>query len=73
MSDLIAFLERMGADSQLRFAAEPALEEALAGAGVAPSARSAVLSGDQLRLESLVGASKNICNLVNFPEDMEDD
>jgi hypothetical protein len=73
MSDLIDFLERMGSDSQSRFATGPGLEEALTRAGIAPAVRSAVLAGDQLRLESLIGASHNICNLVDFPDEEEED
>ena len=75
MSDLIDFLERMGGDSQSRLATGPGLEEALTRAGIAPAVRSAVLAGDQLRLESLIGASHNVCNLVDLPdeEDEEED
>jgi len=72
MSDLIDFLEQMGGDSQSRFAIGPRLEEALTRAGIAPTVRSAVLAGDQLRLESLMGASHNVCNLINFPDDEEE-
>jgi hypothetical protein len=73
MSDLIDFLERMGGDSQSRFATGPGLEEALTRAGIAPTVRSAVLAGDQLRLESLIGASHNVCNLVNLPDEEEEE
>ena len=73
MSDLIDFLERMGGDSQSRFASGPGLEEALTRAGIAPTVRSAVLAGDQLRLESLIGASHNVCNLVDLPDEEEED
>jgi hypothetical protein len=69
MSDLIDFLERMGGDAQSRVAAGPGLEEALTRAGIAPDVRSAVLAGDQHRLESLIGARHNICNLINFPDE----
>jgi len=73
MSDLIDFLERMGGDSQSRFATGPGLEEALTRAGIEPTVRSAVLAGDQLRLESLIGASHNVCNLVDLPDEEEED
>lgn len=73
MSDLIDFLERMGSDSQSRFATGPGLEEALTRAGIAPAVRSAVLAGDQPRLESLIGASRIVCNLVNLPDEEEED
>ena len=73
MSDLIDFLERMGGDSQSRFPTEPGLEEALTRAGIAPTVRAALLAGDQLRLESLIGASHNVCNLVNLPDEEEEE
>ena len=73
MSDLIDFLERMGGDSESRFATGLELEEALTRAGIAPTVRSAVLAGDQLRLESLIGASPIVCNLVNFPDEEEEE
>ncbi len=73
MSDLVDFLERMGGDSQSRFATEPRLEEALTRAGIAPTIRSAVLDGDQLRLESLIGATRNVCNMINCPDDTEEE
>jgi len=73
MSDLIDFLEKMGGDSQLRSATGPGLEEALIRAGIPPTARSAVMAGDRLRLESLTGASQNVCNLVNLPDEEEEE
>jgi hypothetical protein len=72
MSDLIDFLDRMGGDSQLRVATGSRLEEALTRAGIAPNVRSAVLAGDQLRLEPLIGATHNICNLVDLPHEEEE-
>lgn len=73
MSDLIDFLERMGGDSASRFATGLELEEALTRAGITPTVRSAVLAGDQSRLESLLGASPIVCNLVNFPDEEEEE
>jgi hypothetical protein len=73
MSNLIDFLERMGRDSQSRFATGPGLEEALTLAGIAPDVRSAVLAGDQLRLESLIGASHNVGVLINLPDEEEEE
>lgn len=72
MSDLVDFLDRMGRDSQLRSATGSGLEAALTRAGIAPAVQSAVLAGDQVRLEPLIGATRNICNLVNLPgEELE--
>lgn len=73
MSDLIDFLERMGSDSQSRFATGPELEAALTCAGIESDVRSAVLSGDQLRLESLVGASPIVCSMINVPDEEEEE
>lgn len=69
MSDVIGFLEQMGGDSVSRSATGPDLEELLMRAGIEPSVRSAVMAGDQPRLESLIGASRNVCNLINFPDE----
>ena len=71
MSDVIGFLEQMGSDSKSRFATGSRLEEALKHAGIEPDVRSAMLAGDQPRLESLMGARRNICNLINFPGEEE--
>jgi hypothetical protein len=73
MSDLIDFLERMGGDAESRFAAGPELEEALTHAGIAPTVRSAVLAGDQLQLESLLGARHTVCTLINLPDEEEEE
>jgi hypothetical protein len=73
MSDLIDFLERMGSDSESRFTAGAELEEALTDAGIAPTVRSAVLAGDQLQLESLIGARHTVCSLINLPDEEEEE
>ena len=72
MSNLIDFLEQMGSDSQSRFATGPELETALTRAGIEPSVRAAVLARDQLRLESLIGASPIVCSMINVPEEEEE-
>ena len=73
MSDFIDFLEHMGGDSESRFATGSELEEALTRAGIEPGVRSAVLAGDQLRLESLIGASPIVCNMINIPDQEEEE
>jgi hypothetical protein len=73
MSDLIEFLERMGGDSESRFTAGAELDEALTHAGIGPTVRSAVLAGDQLQLESLIGARSNVCSLINLPDEEEEE
>ena len=73
MSNLIDFLEQMGSDSESRFATGPELEAALISAGIEPGVRSAVLAGDQSRLESLIGASPIVCSMINVPEEEEEE
>ena len=72
MSNLIDFLEQMGRDSQSRFAAGPELEAALTSAGIEPTVRAAILAGNKLLLESLIGARHNVCSLINVPEEEEE-
>jgi hypothetical protein len=73
MSDLIEFFERMGSDGESRFATGTELEEALKRAGIEPSVRSAVLAGDQSRLEALIGASPIVCSMINVPDEEEEE
>jgi hypothetical protein len=72
MSNVIDFLERMGRDAQLHAATGLEVEEALLRAGIEPGVRAAILGGDQLLLESLVGANHNICCMINVPEEEEE-
>jgi hypothetical protein len=72
MSNVIDFLERMGRDAQLRSATGLEVEAALLRAGIEPNTRAAILGGDQLLLESLVGASHNICCMINVPDEEEE-
>jgi hypothetical protein len=34
--------------------------------------RAAILAGNQLLLESLLGARRNVCSLINVPEEEEE-
>ncbi|MFL6604787.1 MAG: hypothetical protein ACJ8R9_26105 [Steroidobacteraceae bacterium] len=68
MSNVIDFLERLGQDSQLRYATGIELEQALTRAGIEPALRTAMLGSDGGRLESLMGATPNICCMINVPE-----
>jgi hypothetical protein len=72
MSNVIDFLEQMGRDAHLRSATELEVEAALLRAGIEPNTRAAILGGDQLLLESLVGASHNICCMINVPDEEEE-
>lgn len=72
MSNVIEFLEQMGRDAQLRSATGLEVEAALIRAGIEPSVRAALLGGNQPLLESLLGASHNICCMINVPEEEEE-
>jgi hypothetical protein len=74
MSNVIDFLERIGQDANLRNAPDAALERALAEAQIDPAVREAILLRDQRRLESLLGATTNVCCVIYSPvrEDEEE-
>jgi hypothetical protein len=72
MSNVIDFLEQMGRDAQWRHATGEAMQAALIQAGIEPPVRAAILGEDRGLLESLVGASPNICCMVNHPEEEEE-
>jgi hypothetical protein len=72
MSNVIDFLEQMGRDAHLHSATGREIEAALICAGVEPGARAAILGGDERLLESLVGASHNICCMINVPDEEEE-
>src|SRR5688572_11495668 len=73
MSNIIDFLERLGKDAHLRRASDVELEQALVGAHIDPEVRDAILSRDQRRLESLLGANPNVCCMIHSPLREEDD
>jgi hypothetical protein len=72
MSNVIDFLEQMGRDAQWRHITGEATEAALIQAGIEPPLRAAILGEDRGLLESMVGASANICCLINHPEEEEE-
>ena len=73
MSNIIDFLERLGTDAKLRNASDAELEQALVHAQIDPEVRAAILAGDQKRLESLLGATTNVCCVVYAPMREDDD
>jgi hypothetical protein len=73
MSDVIDFIERLGQDSTLRDASHQMLDRVLSEAQVSPEMRIALARGDQRLLESLLGATTNVCCLVNAPLGEEDE
>jgi hypothetical protein len=70
MSNVIDFLERMGQDADLRHVDRAKLEQALANTNIQPELRTAVASGDQTKIEALLGAKANVCAIV-FPAEEE--
>lgn len=73
MSNVVDFLEQMGRDARLRHATGEAMQAALIQAGIEPPVRAALLGEDRGLLESLVGASHNICCMVNHPEEEQEE
>ena len=73
MSNVIDFLERLGNDAQLRHASDSALEQALINAQIDPAVREAILLRDQRRLETLLGATTNVCCVIYAPMHEEGD
>jgi hypothetical protein len=73
MSDLIDVIEQCGRDAQWRHATDEAREAVLMEAGLEPDVRTAMLMADQGALESLLGATHNICCMINAPEEEEEE
>jgi hypothetical protein len=73
MSNLIDVIEQWGRDAQWRHAPHEAREAALREAGLEPEVRTAMLGADQSMLESLLGATHNICCMVNHPEEEQEE
>jgi hypothetical protein len=73
MSNLIDVIESWGREAQWRHATDEAREAALIQAGFAPDVRAAMLGTDQGVLESLLGATHNICCMVNHPEEEQEE
>jgi hypothetical protein len=73
MTDIIDLIERMGQDSALRYASRPVLDKVMGEARVSPELRTALTSGDRQLLESLLGATGNVCCIVEAPLTEEDE
>jgi len=77
--DLIAALERLGADADLAGAASARLDAMLQAGGADPALRSALLEGDACTLEAVLGVPQNLCPFIHtpgeeeLPEDEEED
>ena len=72
MSNVIDFLERMGQDAKLRYAVDEEFATALAAANIDPAMRTALVDEDRSRLETLLGASANVCSMVHRPEEPDE-
>jgi hypothetical protein len=73
MSDVIDFIERLGQDSTLRYASRQVVDRALSEAQVSPAMRIALASRNQGLLEGLLGATTNVCCLIEAPLTEEDE
>lgn len=73
MSNVIEFLERLGADARLRDASNHEIKEALDLAKIEPAQQAALLTGDGRALETLLGVKANSCCLIHAPDDDEDE
>jgi len=67
MSNVIAFLETMGQDAELRHAGRAELYRELTERQVDADAQWAILRGDSERLEALLGAPAIICCSITPP------
>lgn len=72
MSNVIEFLERLGADATLRYAPPSEVERAAERAHVDRQASAAIVAGDSGRLSELLGARAGLCCIVAVPEDGEE-
>lgn len=72
MSDLIAFLERVGADAQLRQAGQIELSQVVAASGLDARARDALLAGDVRTLAELLEA-RPVMRCAFAPKDDEEE
>ena len=66
MSNVIDFLEQMGRDARLRYAASDEIRSNFVSAQIDPALHAALLGGDSKRLEALLGARTDMCPII-FP------
>jgi hypothetical protein len=72
VSNLIDFLQRLGQGTELHHAPRTELALALAGAGIDPALRAALLGTGQRKLGILPGAQTNVC-AITAPNKKEED
>ena len=73
MSNVIAFLETIGQDAELRHAARSELYRELIERQVDANAQWAILRGDSERLEALLGAPAIICCSITPGKEDDDE
>lgn len=73
MWNVIAFLERAGADADLKGAADDVLEMALDGVVVDAATKAALLRADRRALEAVLDLKSSICCGLVRPEPGEED
>ena len=73
MSNVVEFLQQLGQNSQLRYADQSALEQALNASQLDPSLRAALLNGDSLKLAALAGSRSAVVGVIFAPMDEEDE
>jgi hypothetical protein len=73
MSNVIAFLETMGQDAELRHAGRAELYRELTDRQVDTDAQWAILRGDSERLGVLLGAPTIICCSITAPDEEEEE
>ena len=69
MKDVIDILDRMGADAGLRDAVPRELERLLLAEQVDEAVRAAILSGDRVELQSLMGAGAQFSVIMPAEEE----
>lgn len=73
MLDVVDVLETIGENAKIKGASNAELELVLDRLNVDPAMVSAVLNGDQGRLEKVLGASSNVCCVQRPSDDEESD
>lgn len=71
MSNVIDFIERMGQDARLRYGSRAELEIALENEDLEPSLQVAILTGDQAKLDRVLGQGVLCCLLFPVKEGEE--
>ncbi|TLU66813.1 hypothetical protein FE810_04715 [Thalassotalea litorea] len=73
MSNVIQLLERLGEEANLSEHTLENLQKQMANLELSELTQEAILQGDPQALESLLGLSPNLCNIVHQDDDEESD